>query len=718
MIPIIMNFYNIFLIIFLLISCSFCWYSINFKSLRTIQKDLKLHKSLYWTYRLGEFNLRHTLRRQFKGLSKITTSNTWIIHIVRYLVPLIAPKIWKWFHIGWLFGKKESDIKLIIFFGAFIYFVSSLFLLQNSNLENYGNVIMNNNSLFLFCDGIAIFFIILTTFITLLCVIASHNKIANLYFYFICLLTLDLLLILSFSTWNLLWFYIFFEAILIPMFIMIIRWGSRERKIKAAFYLFCYTVGGSFFMLIGILFIYMQTQTLNINQLVHYKFDIEKQKILWFCFFVGFSIKIPTVPMHLWLPEAHVEAPTTGSVILASLLLKLGGYGFLRISLPLFPLANRYFLPLVNTLCLISICYASIIALRQIDIKKIIAYTSIAHMNLIVLGIFSSTIYGLTGAIFLMIAHGIVSGALFFIIGVLYERFHTRLLNYFGGFVHFMPLFATLFCIFSLGNLGFPGSCNFIGEFLILLALLHGNILVGVIAATTMVYSAAYSLWVFNRVIFGNIAINQSLENSYVFNKSIFAIYRPRYSFNHHLSTYTFSIKKFFHVSTNNNNKYINLIPHFYLRKFVQLIQNQHIIIPKQIHYEKKLKENNIGFIILSMVCVTSIFLPILIYISGPFSNHIIDFPITLFIVGFIGLFFAYKNKNLIIFIMCIETILLGIILGLIVISLLYNHINGQIYALCILSLAACETAIGLGLIVQAFGYMHTLGFHRFRCLR
>jgi NADH-quinone oxidoreductase subunit M len=210
--------------------------------------------------------------------------------------------------------------------------------------------------------------------------------------------------------------------------------------------------------------------------------------------FIGFSIKIPTVPFHLWLPEAHVEAPTTGSVILASLLLKLGGYGFIRVLVPLFPLATKYYLPLVYTLSIISIIYASMIALRQIDIKKIIAYTSIAHMNLVVLGIFSMTVYGIAGAIFLMIAHGVVSGGLFLVIGVVYERYHTRLLNNYGGLVQTMPMFATVFLILTLANLSFPGTCNFIGELLILIGIAKTNKLVFLLSGTTMVFSAAYAL--------------------------------------------------------------------------------------------------------------------------------------------------------------------------------------------------------------------------------
>lgn len=378
-------------------------------------------------------------------------------------------------------------------------------LTECKHIHAFKELILLYTKSHLFLDGISISFVILTTFIITLCIFITKRNIPLQTIYYTCFILLNLFLVAAFVTWNLLWFYVFFEAVLIPMFLIITIWGSRERKIKAGFYFFLYTVFGSFFMLTGILFVYLQTGTLFLNELLLFNFSLEKQLMLWFCFFFGFAIKIPMMPFHLWLPEAHVEAPTTGSVILASLLLKLGGYGFIRILLPLFPLATKYFSPLIYTMALISIIYSSIIALRQMDIKRIIAYSSIAHMNLVVLGIFSNTLYGVVGAIFLMIAHGIVSGALFLLIGVLYERYHTRLLNYYGGLVQVMPVFSTIFLFFSLANLSFPGTCNFIGELLILIGVARTNTSVMLLATSTMVASAAYSLWLFNRVCFGQL---------------------------------------------------------------------------------------------------------------------------------------------------------------------------------------------------------------------
>ena len=372
-----------------------------------------------------------------------------------------------------------------------------------------------------FIDILSILLIILTTWIIFLCIINTNQIFINP-LYFITLFSLNFSIIIVFMISNILWLYVFFEASLIPMYILINVWGSRERKIRAGFYFFLYTVFGSSFMLTGLLIIYDQTETLLLNQIICFDFTFEQQVILWFCFFMGFAVKIPIMPSHLWLPEAHVEAPTIGSVILASLPSKLGGYGFIRILLPLFPLATNFFLPIVYMLALISILYASVISLRQIDMKRIIAYSSIAHMNVVVLGIFSNTLHGIIGAIFLMIAHGLVSGALFLLVGVLYERYHSRLLNYYTGLLQVMPLFSVIFCFFSLANLSLPGTCNFIGEFLNLIGILQANTAVLVLSGMTTIGSAVYSLWLFNRICFGQLKISSIAQYKDLTQKEFF----------------------------------------------------------------------------------------------------------------------------------------------------------------------------------------------------
>ena len=252
------------------------------------------------------------------------------------------------------------------------------------------------------------------------------------------------------------------------MFLIIGVWGSRERKIVAAYYIFFYTLFGSVLMLLSILYIYYQVGTTDYEVLLTFMFSKSEQKILWFTFFIAFASKIPMIPVHLWLPEAHVEAPTTGSVILAGILLKLGVYGFIRFSLPLLPKASFYFAPLVYTMASAGVIYASFTALRQSDFKRIIAYTSIAHMNLVVIGIFSFNNTGIEGAILQSLSHGFVASALFLIIGIVYERHHTRMVRYYGGLVHVMPIFISIFMFFTLANIGFPGTSSFVGELLIL----------------------------------------------------------------------------------------------------------------------------------------------------------------------------------------------------------------------------------------------------------
>ena len=287
------------------------------------------------------------------------------------------------------------------------------------------------------------------------------------------------------------------------MFIIIGVWGSRQRKIHAAYQFFFYTLFGSILMLLGIILIYSQVGSFDVQILSNVLFSKERQLILWLSFFASFAVKVPMVPVHIWLPEAHVEAPTAGSVILAGVLLKLGTYGIIRFMLPMFNYANNFFTPLVFTLCLLGIIYSSCTTIRQIDLKKIIAYSSVAHMNFALLGLFTNNSLGLEGSLYLMLGHGIVSSALFLCVGVLYDRYHTRNILYYGGLVSVMPIFSILLLIFILGNIGMPGTVNFIGEFMVLMGVLIKNSFVGIISAVSMVLGAIYSIWLYNRLVFG-----------------------------------------------------------------------------------------------------------------------------------------------------------------------------------------------------------------------
>ncbi len=346
----------------------------------------------------------------------------------------------------------------------------------------------------------------MTSFLIFLCIIFVQDE-EYLKEYIVLLFILQLMLLILFTTLDLFMFYIFFEAILIPMFLIIGIWGSRERKIRAGYLLFFYTLFTSLPFLLAILYIYSITgssEYLNLIGCTWYQFE----QYLWLAFFFSFASKIPMFPFHIWLPEAHVEAPTVGSVILAGILLKLGVYGFLRYSLVLFPNSSMFFTPFVYTLSLIGIIYASFSAIRQTDLKRIIAYSSIAHMNLIVLGLFSFGQIGLEGAILQSLSHGFVSGALFFLVGILYNRYHTRLLFYYSGLVHMMPLYATFFLIFTMANIALPGTSSFIGEFTILLGVFKLHPLTAVLGAISVVLSGCYSLWLYNRIIFGNLNLN------------------------------------------------------------------------------------------------------------------------------------------------------------------------------------------------------------------
>jgi len=352
-------------------------------------------------------------------------------------------------------------------------------------------------------DGISLFMVILSTFLTPLCILASWESVKKkVKEYMLSFLFLETVMIGMFVSVDILLFYIFFEAVLIPMYLIIGIWGG-ERRIYASFKFFLYTLFGSVLMLIAIVVIYRITNSMNIAELQGNYFSRNIQIYLWLAFFASFAVKIPMWPFHTWLPDAHVEAPTAGSVILAGVLLKMGGYGFIRFSLGMLPEASEYFSPLIMTLSVIAVVYTSLVALAQTDIKKLIAYSSVAHMSLVTIGIFVVNSQGLEGAMVQMISHGVVSGALFLCVGVIYDRMHTRDINFYGGLVNRMPIYATVFMIFMLGSVGLPGTSGFVGEFLVIVGAFQYSSIVVIGAASGIVLSAVYMLYLYKRVIFG-----------------------------------------------------------------------------------------------------------------------------------------------------------------------------------------------------------------------
>jgi proton-translocating NADH-quinone oxidoreductase chain M len=464
------------------------------------------------------------------------------------------------FLIVFLPSKKQFFIKRISYITSISSFLCSLFLLLffDSSCSKFQFIewieIMTvfNFNFFVGVDGISIFFIILTTFLTPICLLIEWSSKKKFFKeYYICFLLINVFLVIVFSSLDVLIFYIFFESILIPMFIIIGVFGSKTRRLKAAYQFFLYTLVGSLIMLISILILFFESGSTDFQILLTVDFSEKKQFVLWLSFFLSLGIKIPMFPFHVWLPEAHVEAPTGGSVILAGVLLKMGGYGFIRFSLTLFPIASIYFSPVIFILSLFSVLFVSLTTLRQIDLKKIIAYSSVSHMGIVTIGIFSFNFYGLSGSFLMMVSHGFISSALFLLIGILYDKHHTRLIKYYGGISQIMPLFSFFLLFFSISNLGFPGTSSFSGEFLILFGCFQTNTFVSFFSTFGMVLSASYSLWLSNRVLFGQLNIFYLFQYNDL-QKKDFAILFPLFIFSIILGIYPETFLDIIHVSVSN----------------------------------------------------------------------------------------------------------------------------------------------------------------------
>jgi len=414
-----------------------------------------------------------------------------------------------------IFNFRQKNLEFVSFVRFSSILLMVLVMLQFFKINNYTYqyIIMFkfDNSLLnlsysIGVDGISLLFIFLscllifTSFIFVWPVYKIENYDTLLFLLLICLIG-------AFLTLDLLFFYIFFEAILIPMFLLIGLFGSRERKIRAAYLLVFYTLFGSLFFLLGILYIYFIVGITGFEYLELVSLSFKEQIFLWIAFFLSFSFKIPLFPFHIWLPEAHVEAPTVGSVILAGILLKLGVYGFIRFSLVFFTEASIYFLPMIALLSIFGALYSSFAAVRQTDLKRIIAYSSVAHMNLVLLGLCSFTYAGISGALLQSLSHGFVSAALFFLIGILYNRYHSRLLYYYSGLVHMMPLYVFFFFFFTFANIAMPLSSSFIGEFLLLNGIFESSVILCFLSALGVILCGSYSLWLYNRLSFGNLKL-------------------------------------------------------------------------------------------------------------------------------------------------------------------------------------------------------------------
>lgn len=448
-------------------------------------------------------------------------------------------------------------VKWITFVTTLATFGLSLLLVGQYDPANPGFQFLEDHAWFagiryrMGVDGISILFVLLTAFLMPICIAASWNSIdKRVPAYMVAFLILETLVIGVFCALDLVLFYLFFEFGLVPMFLIIGIWGGKNR-VYAAYKFFLYTLLGSVLMLAAILVMIGVSGTSSIPELMNYKFDQNLQTWLWLAFFASFAVKMPMWPVHTWLPDAHVEAPTAGSVILAGILLKMGGYGFLRFSLPMFPLASDLFTPLVFALSVIAVVYTSLVAFRQTDIKKLIAYSSVAHMGFVTMGIFAGNAVGVQGAIFQMLSHGVISGALFLCVGVVYDRMHTREIAFYGGLVNRMPWYAAIFMLFTMGNVGLPGTSGFIGEITTMVGVYEISTWTAVVAATGVIFSAVYALTLYRRVIFGEIT-NPALADITDLDWREVAIFAPLIAMTLYLGVYPAAVFDLTQASVDN----------------------------------------------------------------------------------------------------------------------------------------------------------------------
>nr|QWC53686.1 NADH dehydrogenase [Rhizoctonia solani] len=417
--------------------------------------------------------------------------------------------------------NSEARMKQVALFTSLVNFIISLVMWAqfDSSVSHYQ--FQEEFTQISFChlhlgiDGISLYFVLLTTFITPICILSNwHDIKVGLKYFLIAFLVLETLQIAVFVVLDLLLFYIFFESVLIPLFLIVGIWGASEARIRAAFLLFLYTLAGSLFMLLAIMVIYYNVGSTDFTILSLQQISIDSQKILWIAFFIAFAVKTPLFPFHIWLPRAHSEAPLAGSILLAAIILKFPVYGVMRILLPLLPDATNYFSPLVQTIAVISLVYASLATIIQHDTKALVAYSSVAHMGVIMLGLFSNTITGIEGAILLSLAHGFVSPGLFICVGgVLYNRYHTRTIAYYRGLVLTMPVFTILFFLFTIANSGIPLTLNWVGEFLSLNGMWDRNPIISALGASGILFSACYSIWLYNRISYGSFSPYLTVTN-------------------------------------------------------------------------------------------------------------------------------------------------------------------------------------------------------------